>query len=264
LDSPSLPHPAQLCNIRVNESLREDKPTIGSLRRVRRRALDAALPPCVLSYWQDITSPLVVIDMKFGSSFTVPAASTTVFDLFLDAPTMRACIPGCEELERTDETHFRGRLVNTIAHVRFNAAFTAEIVGLDAPHEVRAVLQGEDQRLGSSIKVQATLTVQPEGDGSLVTYAMELALWGKLGRLGESIVQRRTVEVERQFVEAFTRACTAGPVELPAPVSVGARGSEGAVSAPPSAPPAPVRSTPERRMSPLRRLVAWFRGRGAR
>jgi carbon monoxide dehydrogenase subunit G len=210
--------------------------------------------------------------MKFGSSFTVPAASTTVFDLFLDAPTMRACIPGCEELERTDETHFRGRLVNTIAHVRFNAAFSAEIVGLDAPHEVRAVLQGEDQRLGSSIKVQATLTVQPDGDGSLVTYAMELALWGKLGRLGESIVQRRTVEVERQFVEAFTRACTAQPTELPAPVPVGARGAEGAVSSPPSAPgtpgaapsPAPARSAPERRMSPLRRLLAWFRGRGAR
>ena len=34
-------------------------------------------------------------------------------------------------------------------------------------------------------------------------------MWGKLGRMGESIFRRRTAEVEKQFVEAFTRACQA-------------------------------------------------------
>jgi carbon monoxide dehydrogenase subunit G len=148
--------------------------------------------------------------MQLGSSFRVPADPVTVFEKFLDAPTMQSCIPGCEELVRTDETHFSGRLVNTIAHVRFNAAFSAEIVEMDPPREVRAVLQGEDMRLGSSLKLNATLTVRPDGDGSEVTYAMEMALWGKLGRMGESIFRRRTAEVEKQFVVAFSEACTTG------------------------------------------------------
>lgn len=152
--------------------------------------------------------------MKLGSTFTVPADPKTVFDLFFDADTMRASIPGCEELVRVDETHYTGRLVNEIAHVRFNAAFSAEIVGVDAPREVKAVLKGEDRRLGSSLKLDATLSVEPNGaDNSTVTYAMEMAMWGKLGRMGESIFRRRTAEVEKQFVAAFSRAASGAPLD---------------------------------------------------
>jgi uncharacterized protein len=145
--------------------------------------------------------------MKISSSFSVPEESAKVFDLFLDAPTMRSCIPGCQELVRVDDMHYSGRLVNEIAHVRFDASFTVEIVGIELPHEVRAVLKGEDRRLASSLKLDAVLQVRPEGSASMVSYSMELAMWGKLGRMGESIFRRKTVEVERQFVEAFTRAC---------------------------------------------------------
>jgi carbon monoxide dehydrogenase subunit G len=145
--------------------------------------------------------------MKLRSSFVVPAERTRVFTHFLDPGSMRACIPGCSELERVDETHYRGRLVNEIAHVRFSAGFSAEITELRAPHEVRAVLKGEDKRLASSIRIDALLTVDPDGHASAVSYDLDLALRGKIGRLGESIVRRRSAEVERQFVEAFMKVC---------------------------------------------------------
>jgi carbon monoxide dehydrogenase subunit G len=183
--------------------------------------------------------------MQLGSSFRVPADPDTVFQKFLDAPTMQSCIPGCEELVRTDDTHFRGRLINQIAHVKFDAAFSAEITELDPPRQVVALLKGEDMRLGSSLKLNATLTVRPDGDGSEVSYAMDMALWGKLGRLGESIFRRRTAEVEKQFVAAFSQACAA---ELPAvagPAPTG--GSPAPTTAPVLAPvqaPAPTVTAP--------------------
>jgi carbon monoxide dehydrogenase subunit G len=151
--------------------------------------------------------------MKLGSTFTVPVDSERVFERFLDPDSMRVCIPGCEELLRVDDKHYTGRLVNEIAHVRFNASFSAEITELTPPRKVRAVLKGEDRRLGSSLKLDAVLTVQPAGDASEVTYSMEMALWGKLGRMGESILRRRTAEVETQFVERFTQVCTGVPLE---------------------------------------------------
>jgi hypothetical protein len=147
--------------------------------------------------------------MRIGSTLTIPAEPSRVFERFLDPETMRACIPGCVELERLDDAHYRGLLVNEIAHVRFNARFAAEVTEINAPHLVRAVLTGEDRRLGSSLKLNATLTVEPQdaGAGSRVSYEMDMALWGKLGRLGEPIVRRRSVEVERQFSAAFAQAC---------------------------------------------------------
>ncbi|WP_028933305.1 CoxG family protein [Pseudonocardia spinosispora] len=150
--------------------------------------------------------------MKLGSTFPVPASRDRVFAHFLDPDSMRACVPGCSELVKSDDTHFRGALVNEIAHVRFSAAFSAEITSLEAPARVEAVLRGEDRKLSSSIKVDATLAVHETGpDSSSVEFGMDLALWGTLGRLGESIVRRRSEDVQRQFVEVFSRVCAAGP-----------------------------------------------------
>lgn len=147
--------------------------------------------------------------MKLASQFTVPSPPERVFPLFLDAAVMRECLPGCEELVRVDDETFRGRLVSSVAHVRFNAAFSAQLLSVEEPHSVKALLKGEDNRLGSSIQVDAALGVQPDAAGSRVEYRMDLAIWGKIGRLGESIVRRRTAEVEAQFVERFTAAASA-------------------------------------------------------
>lgn len=161
--------------------------------------------------------------MKLASEFPVPAPPGKVFPLFFDPDTMRACIPGCAELERVDDATYRGRLVNEIAHVRFSAAFSAAIQsttepGDDSPGTVHAVLKGEDRRLGSSIKIDATLTVRPGGaDDSIIGYEMEMALWGKLGRLGEPIIRRRSREVELEFAKSLARIIGGEPEEVTAP-----------------------------------------------
>jgi len=199
----------------------------------------------------------MAVNVKLGSSFPVPAARDRVFAHFLDPDSMRACVPGCVELVRVDDTHYQGKLVNEISHVRFSAGFTAEITELSAPAQVRALLRGEDRKLGSSIKVDATLAVQDEGPASsLVEFGLDLALWGKIGRMGESIVRRRSEEVQRQFVADFSRVCAAGP---PGPDNPVVR----ELTAPPSeaTAAAPEGSGAVRRW--WRRLLALLRGRRA-
>ncbi|WP_284743815.1 CoxG family protein [Amycolatopsis sp. RTGN1] len=159
--------------------------------------------------------------MKLGSSFLVPAGHDRVFAHFLDPDSMRVSVPGCTELDRADAAHYRGRLVNEIAHVRFSAGFSAEITELREPELVRALLKGEDHKLGSSIKIDARLGVQPDGpESSKVDYDLDIAIWGRIGRLGESLVRRRSQEVEKEFVAAFSEICAAGP---PGPDNPGLR-----------------------------------------
>jgi uncharacterized protein len=195
--------------------------------------------------------------MQLGSTFFVPANPSTVFERFLDPNTMRDCIPGCEELARTDETHYSGRLVNQVAHVRFNASFTLEITHMDRPREIKAVLKGEDNRLASSLKVDATLLVEPDGDGSSkLKYTMDLALWGKLGRMGESIFRHRTAEVEREFVKRFSEACAPNASRG----TTAAQTTRGGHVAGAATTPAVVNNV---RLPWWRRLMAWL-GRGRR
>ncbi|HEY4422535.1 MAG TPA: SRPBCC domain-containing protein [Pseudonocardia sp.] len=202
--------------------------------------------------------------MKLSSSFWVPAAPERVFAHFFDPDSMRACVPGCQELVKVDDTHYRGMLVNEVAHVRFSAGFTAEITEQAGPGQVKALLRGEDRRLGSSIKIEAALAVNEDGaaDNSRVEFGLDVALWGKIGRLGESIVRRRTEEVERQFAADFSRVCAAGPPgpgnavarellaaratdqRVKAPVAAGAAAASG--TRPAAAPPAGDGATPGR------------------
>jgi carbon monoxide dehydrogenase subunit G len=215
--------------------------------------------------------------MKLSSSFRVPAAPERVFTHFLDPDSMQACVPGCQELVKVDDTHYRGRLVNEVAHVRFSAGFTAEITELAGPGQVRATLRGEDRRLGSTIKIEADLSVREDGaaDRSCVEFGLDVALWGKIGRLGESIVRRRTEEVERQFAADFSRVCAAGPPgpensavrELLATGGAGRRAEQAPQAVPQTASPAqPAQAddphaAPPRRMPWWRRLVALLTGR---
>jgi uncharacterized protein len=160
----------------------------------------------------------MAVFMKLASEFSVPAAPDKVFSLFFDPDTMRGCIPGCEELERVDEKTYRGKLVNEIAHVRFSAGFSAAIQSISdqtETKEVTAVLKGEDRRLGSTIKIDARLAVRPDGADSVIGYEMDMALWGKLGRLGEPIIRRRSREVELEFARSLALACGAPEEKLP-------------------------------------------------
>lgn len=174
--------------------------------------------------------------MKLESEFSVPAHPSTVFKLFFDPEVMRGCIPGCEELVRVDDTTYTGRLVNEVAHVRFSAGFSAAIRSVDEAGEtktVTALLKGEDRRLGSSIKIDATLSVRPDGDdASVIAYRMDMALWGKLGRLGEPIIRRRSREVELEFARSLAIACGAPPEALPATKKSAKAAAQKPVSAP--------------------------------
>jgi uncharacterized protein len=182
--------------------------------------------------------------MRLASQFAVPAAPDKVFAMFFDPETMRACIPGCEELRRVDDTHYAGKLVNEVAHVKFTAGFTAEIQSVSEPTsageqgKVHALLKGEDRRLGSTIKLDAAITVSPQGEESLVAYEFDMAMWGKLGRLGEPVIRRRTVEVQKQFAEAIAAVASGRPVPAAGAGSRKAQPTAAPAVAP--APPAPV------------------------
>jgi uncharacterized protein len=187
----------------------------------------------------------MAVYMKLASEFSVPASPEKVFPLFFDPDTMRGCIPGCEELERVDERTYRGRLVNEVAHVRFSAGFSAAVQSVtdDAPtKEVTALLKGEDRKLGSSIKIDARLRVRPDddtADGSVIGYEMDMALWGKLGRLGEPIIRRRSREVELEFARSLAIACGA-PVEKVEPAAKTTAGGAAPRAASPAVPRAAV------------------------
>lgn len=199
--------------------------------------------------------------MHIASEFVVQAEPDHVFETLLNPLVMRDCIPGCTELLKTDETHYGGKLTDEIAHVKFNANFVAELTELNQPKNIKVVLSGDDHKLATSISVVISLEVDSHDSGSKVRYDMDLAIRGRLGRLGEPIIRRRSAEVERDFVAALTQAVQSSTVSAGNDVPFA-----GSVLLAPSEPSAAgVKESSHQRSGPtvrdgwLRHILAFFR-----
>jgi hypothetical protein len=150
--------------------------------------------------------------LRITSEFSVPAARTSVWRALLDPSVLLASIPGCEDLRAIDDDHLEARLVTSIAHITFGARIDATIVERVPPQRMTAVIQGEDKRLASALRVDATLALAEDGPArTVVAYDLEIALRGRLGRLGEPIFRRKARDMEAEFARRFQARLAEAP-----------------------------------------------------
>ncbi len=81
--------------------------------------------------------------MDFAGRYTIPASPETVWAAINDPETLRACIPGCQSLAKTDDTHFEAAVKLKVGPVSATFKGKVALEELDPPH--RCVLRGEGQ-----------------------------------------------------------------------------------------------------------------------
>jgi carbon monoxide dehydrogenase subunit G len=94
--------------------------------------------------------------------------------------------------------------VTSIAHIQFAAAIQATITERVAPERLTALIEGEDTLLGSALRVDAALFLaNAQVAETMVSYTLDVALRGRLGRLGEPIFRRKSRDMEAEFARRF-------------------------------------------------------------
>ena len=81
--------------------------------------------------------------MQLTSSRTVPASVETTWAALNDPETLKACIPGCETIERVSDTEFRVAMTARVGPV--SAKFSGKIVLADLvpPTSYRLSFEGQ-------------------------------------------------------------------------------------------------------------------------
>lgn len=169
--------------------------------------------------------------MEFKGQYLVPAPPETVWAALNDPAVLRQCVPGCEEMEKTDPTHFRAAATLKIGPVRatFKAAIALE--NLDPPH--RCTLKGEGQGgVAGFARGEAEVQLTPEDGGTRLSYAATASIGGKLAQIGQRLIDGAAKQIADDFFTRFAAAVAA----IPAPV---------AEEAPAPTLPEPVAPSPE-------------------
>ena len=144
--------------------------------------------------------------MTMNGEYQLPVARETVWEKLNDAETLKACIPGCESLDKLSDTEFQAVAVTKIGPVKAKFKGKVTLSDLDPPNGYKISGQGDGGVAGFATG-GATVKLEPKDGGTLLIYTVEAQIGGKLAQLGQRLVNVRGKEACQRF---FPKICRYG------------------------------------------------------
>jgi carbon monoxide dehydrogenase subunit G len=153
--------------------------------------------------------------MELTSSRTVPASVEATWAALNDPETLKACIPGCETIERASDTEFTVTMTARVGPV--SAKFSGRIVLADLvpPTSYRMSFEGQGGGAGFA-RGEAKVALTPEPNGTRIDYTASAQVGGKLAQIGSRLVDGAAAKVADDFFARFVER-VGGPVAAGVP-----------------------------------------------
>ena len=171
-----------------------------------------------------------------SNSRVIPAPPPIVWAALNDPDALKASIPGCESLEKIDESSWKATVVSKIGPVSARFTGNMKIVESDPPNGYTLRFEGQGGPAGhgkgtADIRLEA---VSPRE--TMLHYTAHATVGGKIAQVGSRLVDMAAQKMAGDFFERFNEALKARYGVL--------------AEAAPAAAPAGL----------LARLVAWLKG----
>ena len=148
--------------------------------------------------------------MTMNGEYQIAAPREVVWAKLNDADTLKACIPGCESLEKTSDTEFVAVAVTKIGPVKARFKGKVRLTDLDPPNGYKISGEG-DGGIAGFAKGGATVGLADKEGGTLLTYNVEAQIGGKLAQIGQRLVNGAAKKMADEFFLKFAAAAAAGP-----------------------------------------------------
>lgn len=144
--------------------------------------------------------------MTMTGEIQLAASREAVWARLNDPAVLKACIPGCEELEKIDDHGFRA-----VARMKGVGPVSARFKGkvtlsdLDPPNGYKISGEGEGGVAGFA-KGGAKVGLAEKHGGTLLSYHVEAQIGGKLAQLGQRLMNGTAKKLADEFFTNFAKA----------------------------------------------------------
>ena len=121
-----------------------------------------------------------------------------------DLDVLKACIPGCEELEKTDDQAFRAVARMKVDPVSARFRGKVALSDLDPPKGYKISGEGEAGVAGFA-KGSAKVDLCENDGGTLLSYHVDAQIGGKLAQLGQRLINGTAKKLADEFFTNFSR-----------------------------------------------------------
>lgn len=156
--------------------------------------------------------------MEMIGEQVIPVSQAEVWRGLNDPEILKACIPGCQSIERVTDTEYRIALTAVVGPVK--AKFAGKLVLLDLipPTSYSLAFEGSGGAIGFG-KGSAKVSLSPQDAGTKLVYTAKANIGGQLAQIGSRLVDGVAMKMADDFFAKFKEKiapAAAVPVE-PAP-----------------------------------------------
>ena len=148
--------------------------------------------------------------MEMTGEQMIPAAQAEVWRGLNDPEVLKACISGCESIEKQSDTEYT--LVTTAAIGPVKAKFRGKLLLADLapPDSYSLSFDGQGGAAGFG-KGSAKVSLATVAAGTRLSYTVKAQVGGKLAQIGSRLIDGVAKKMADDFFSAFNRK-VAGPV----------------------------------------------------
>src|SRR3954465_651992 len=142
--------------------------------------------------------------MEMSGEQRIPLSQQRVWEALNDPEILKACIPGCERIERVTDNEYKVAMTAAVGPVK--AKFTGKLMlgDLDPPHAYSLAFEGSGGAAGFG-KGSAQVRLAPDGDGTLLTYKATASVGGKLAQIGSRLIDGVARKMADDFFTRFNK-----------------------------------------------------------
>jgi len=152
--------------------------------------------------------------MEMTGSQRIALPQQRVWDALNDPEVLKACIPGCESVEKTGENEYRVAMTAAVGPVkaRFNGKLA--LSNVNPPQSYTLAFEGSGGAAGFG-KGTSEVTLVPEGSETVLNYSAKASVGGKLAQVGSRLIDGVARKMAEDFFARFN-ATVAPPTPVEA------------------------------------------------
>ena len=142
--------------------------------------------------------------MEIKGEYKIAASREKVFAALNDAEVLKACIPGCESLEKSSDTEMAAKVRLRIGPV--SAAFSGKVTlsDLDPPNGYKITGEGQGGVAGFA-KGGAVVTLREDGADTILEYNVDAQVGGKIAQVGARLITGTAKKLADEFFGKFAK-----------------------------------------------------------
>lgn len=140
--------------------------------------------------------------MDMSGEERIPASQADTWAALNDPQMLKACVPGCESIERVADNEYQILMVARIGPVSAKFKGKLALSDLDPPNSYAIAFEGQGGAAGFG-KGSARVQLVPDGEGTLLRYQAKANVGGKLAQIGSRLVDAASKKISQEFFAAF-------------------------------------------------------------